>query len=159
MYRLLTATLICALATAPTAWARQAGAQGPYTLLLEAEANIMFLANGTVRRDGELGYVTSFIGFDMASMLRAGDISHMAMANEFNCTDQTSRAVAGKGYHADGRVVGEIPGNTEWRPISPRSPNAEMFAIVCRGEKPRGEVLGDSPESIALTYRASKIGG
>ncbi|MBU2272527.1 MAG: hypothetical protein KKG14_08565 [Alphaproteobacteria bacterium] len=126
--------------------------QGRYTLLSRPGSDLLFMEHGSIRRVGDIAHVTSILAQD-AEALAETQVSHMAVAHEFNCASGTFRAGSGKGYDATGRFMGEIPGGGTWGPIPPGSPSAEMFNVGCRGQAPTGEVLGRSPEAIANDFR------
>jgi hypothetical protein len=127
--------------------------QGPYTLLTRQDSSLVFMDQGSVRRVGNIAYVTSYMAVDAASLARGEELSHLAMANEFNCAAEAFRIISGRGYRASGLFVGETAGDRIWGPIAPNSPAEDMFNVGCRGHDPTGKVLGSSPEAIADDFR------
>ena len=126
---------------------------GPYTVLSENNESLLFLANGSFRRSGDIAYATSLIAITTERMATTGNISHMAMATEGNCANNTTRITYGTGVYADGTVAGTTPGQEAWGPIDPTAPSAEIHDIACNGAAPRGRVLGNDPTAIANAFR------
>ena len=126
---------------------------GPYTLLTQNEQSLLYLANGSFRRSGDIAYATSLIAINAQTMAETGNLSHMAMATEVNCANNTTRITYGTGFYADGTVAGNTPGQEAWGPIDPTSPAAEIRSIACDGGSPRGRVLGSDPTAIANAFR------
>lgn len=127
---------------------------GPYTVLLEEDDRIIYMAHGSIRRSDGVVYVTSILAVDTERMNQNGGISRMDMANEINCAANTTRVTHGSGYYPDGRHVGNTPGQQSWNPIAANSPVAEVHNIVCNGGRPQGRVLGDDPNVINAEFRA-----
>jgi len=144
----------CLVTTSPALAQETPALGGPYTQLAENDTSILFLANGSVRRSGNIAYVTSLIGINAETMANTGNLSHMAMATEINCANNTSRVASGTGFYADGTVSGNTPGQQEWVPIAPTAASAEMRDIACNGAAPRGRVLGNDPVAIANAWRS-----
>lgn len=143
----------CLIAASPALAQETPALGGPYTLLTENEESLLYLANGSFRRSGDIAYATSLIAITTERMASTGNISHMAMATEVNCANTTTRITYGTGFYADGTVAGNTPGNVEWGPIDPTSPAGEIHDIACDGASPRGRVLGNDPAAIANAWR------
>jgi len=143
----------CLVAAVPAQAQETPTLGGPYTLLTQNEQSLLYLANGSFRRSGDIAYATSLIAITTERMAATGNISHMAMATEVNCASNTTRITYGTGFYADGTVAGNTPGNVEWGPIDPTSPAGEIRDIACNGASPRGRALGNDPTAIANAWR------
>lgn len=144
----------CLIAASPALAQETPALGGPYTVLTENSESLLFLANGSFRRSGDIAYATSLIAITPERMATTGNISHMAMATEINCANNTTRITYGTGFYADGTVAGNTPGNVEWGPIDPTAASAEIRDIACNGGRPLGRVLGNDPTAIANAWRA-----
>lgn len=143
-----------AAAAAHPASAQGALSRGPFTVLLEQENRLLFMDVGSVRREGDIAHISSFIAVDDATAAANADIAFMEMFNQFDCASGRGRTVSGSGYLRDGTLLGETPGNEAWGEIDPTSPNGQMFDVACRNGRPRGETLtGGNPTGVAASHR------
>lgn len=150
---------LAATAVALPAAAQSAPSRGPFTVLLRQPASLLFMDHGSIRREGAIAHVSSFIALDEATLQATSQVAYMEMFNQFDCSAVKARTVSGTGYRRDGTVMGDTPGNQDWGTIDPTSPNGEMFDVACRNGRPRGETLtGGNPTGVAASFRLSARG-
>lgn len=141
------------IAASPTLAQESLALAGPYTLLLESDSTFLLLANGSIRRDGDLGSVTTIVGMTTEVMQQTENLSHLALAMIIDCSNSTATVVKGVGFYADGRYASTTPEREAWDPIVAGTPMAEVRAVVCDGAKPTGRDLGNDPGTIVADYR------
>ena len=148
--------VLSVVAVALPAAAQSAPSRGPFTVLLRTDESLIFMDHGFIRRNGGIAHVSSFIAVDEPTLQANAQVAYMEIFNEFDCSAEKARAVSGTGYRRDGTVMGDTPGNQDWRAIDPTSPNGEMFDVACRNGHARGETLtGGNVVGVAASFRLS----
>lgn len=125
---------------------------GPYTLLHEDEAMVMYLANGAFRphrNNDDIIWVTAIWSYKDVE----DGLSHMAVRSQINCADGTTLTTTIVAFGPDGSFLGRYEPGDEWRTIYPDSPSAEAQAIGCGGASPHGRALPGTPVDIAKSFR------